>query len=405
MEPAPLSAGAALHLRVEFWNADRTADPGTDLWGLRCLPGLRSLAICTEDGWHEQAQPRGLWGLPCPALTSLTLGPGLLNIGSEAADVEPAAAPAEVAAVDDDAAAADVPAAAAAAVDVSAASAASPAECISPAAGPAPACEPVDVTTPLCNFSFPAGLGTSLKLHIVPREHALQLRSLLGQADCQPATKHSDVNAEALLATSHSWPCLPTASLWPSVLPGAARAGGFWARRLLLSTATPACAAAVSTSDSSAAAPQRSLLAAPPTPQAWHLQMLQPAQRAQPAAPAPLPSLLSCLSPAAELAAPAEPYRIPARRQGAPEPTLACISCSPSKLNSATTAAANTTPAAPYKVPQRRSREEQAAVEEAGRPGRLCAWPLLAAGPQLPAAAWPAAPQLSYLLAACRASC
>ncbi|KAL4431199.1 hypothetical protein ABPG75_006455 [Micractinium tetrahymenae] len=330
---------------------------------------------------------------------------------SEAADVEPAVAPAEDAAVDDDAAAADVPAApaavAAAAVVVGAACAASPADCSSPSgptAEPALACEPGDVTAPLCTFAFPAGLGTSLKLHIAPREHALELRSLLGQTDCQPATKHTGVNAEALLSTSPSWPCLPTASLWPSVLPGAARATGFWARRLLLSTATPACGAAVSTSDSSAAAP--TALAADCSANAAGVAPADAAAGTAGAAcgtgPSPLPAELS---PGAELSPPAELYRIPARRWGAPEPTLACSSCSPSKLKSATTDAANTTPAAPYKVPLRRSREEQAAAEEAGRPGRLCPWPLLAAGPQLPAAAWPAAPQLSYLLAACRASC
>lgn len=99
------------------------------------------------------------------------------------------------------------------------------------------------------------------------------------------------------------------------------------------------------------------------------------ALRQQAAAPAP------ALSADAEDVAPrppvatAAPYVLPARRQGAPAAILAgCALAYPALAQPAQRPA-------PYVAPHRRTTEQQVAAAEAGRPGRICAFPSLTAGP------------------------
>ncbi len=68
-------------------------------------------------------------------------------------------------------------------------------------------------------------------------------------------------------------------------------------------------------------------------------------------------------------------YLPPARREGATATILAgCALAYPAPAQPAQRPAA-------YVPPHRGTAEQQAAVAEAGRPGRICAWPYLTAGP------------------------
>ena len=94
---------------------------------------------------------------------------------------------------------------------------------------------------------------------------------------------------------------------------------------------------------------------------------------------------------------PAAAYLAPALRANA---SAATVAGRPYPRLAAMAVAVPAAHPAPYTLPQRRTAEQQAAVEAAGRPGRPCPYPLLVAGPQLPAvAAAPAAARPSILLA------
>lgn len=147
------------------------AAPPSGAWA-RCL--LLSVSGLAAD----DASPSIDGSTPGPLVPAASTGASCCACCGEAADVEPAAAgvAADHAAQDAAGDAAWAPA-----------SPASPCSLVVPAAELAPAAGPCDVAAlqwcdPGC---LAAGLGTSLKLHIVPREHALQLRRLLGQVGCR----------------------------------------------------------------------------------------------------------------------------------------------------------------------------------------------------------------------------
>ena len=99
------------------------------------------------------------------------------------------------------------------------------------------------------------------------------------------------------------------------------------------------------------------------------------AERQRAAAPAPaLSADAEDVAPRLP-AAPTAPYILPARREGATPATLVgCALAYP-------TAAQPALCPARYVPPHRRTAEQQAAAAEAGRPGRICAYPCLTAGP------------------------
>ena len=196
--------------------------------------------------------------------------------------------------------------------------------------------------------------------------HRLQAAATAGFGDGSAAAPCFSRCASGEIPAVHAEEQL-SSSDWPSLVDTAAPGAGLpllgaWLKRHTAES-TPAPAASHTTTPAAPAASQ-------------HLDCSADAEDVQPR--------------------PVARYVSPARRACASTTILSGCRL----VQSRPAAPAPTPKPAPFVPPQRRTPAQQTAAQEAGRPGKLCAWPLLTAGPcTAPCSAAAEAPRPAYLIA------
>lgn len=200
-----------------------------------------------------------------------------------------------------------------------------------------------------------------------------------------PSGEISAVHVDAAVDALNGLACLSHTTLalaslhWPRLASNApatrATLSGCWASRQLLAAHAEGPTPCPSTSTTTASALCPVPAAARPNVRLEEAEDVVPRTQLSP----------TCTTTSIPtLTAPA--YQAPARRQGA-QPTLLTghpFTYQYRRGQQQTEAAVSVLPEAAYTPPHRRSASQQQAAAEAGRPGRLCSFPTLVYGPQIP---------------------